>query len=257
MFKRTLITAFLFSTAAAHASDYQFEVDGGYGATDSDYADRENITLRGTYYFNPVKTDGHVLGEAAFMERASNISLGAARTTYEQSDRPYTIYDQEYTSENYTARGEWYLPGNLFYVAAGVTRYESSFGSENTWSASLGVTPVEGLLISSDFYEDQEVDENWNLNAKYVTDGLGSTLAITSRYNYSDLGDDMLTLGLDYYLDRTFSIGIERSEYLGGETPHNILLRTRKFVTDRWSLSAYYGDTDYAESFGISTSLRF
>ncbi len=62
MFKRTLITAFLFSTAAAHASDYQFEVDGGYGATDSDYDDGENITLRGTYYFNPVNTDGRVVG---------------------------------------------------------------------------------------------------------------------------------------------------------------------------------------------------
>lgn len=264
MFKRTLVTTLLFSTAAAHASDYQFELHGEYTEAESDYSEQDNITLQGTYYFNPVSTDGHVLAEAAFMERASNISVGATRTTTNllpstslTVDGPVTRGGYEYTSEQYSARGEWYLPGDLFYVAAGVAQFDYRQESSNAWSASLGVTPVEGLLISSDFYEDQELDETWNLNAKYVTDGLGPTLAITSRYNYYDRGDDSLRLGIDYYLNRTFSIGVERSEVLGGNTPNNILLRTRKFLTDRWSLSAYYDDTDYAESFGVSTSLRF
>lgn len=262
MFKHTAIAAAVVMAAGAQASEYQWDLGGQVSRSDSDTTEGDTFSLDGAYYFAPVATDSHVLGEAAFMERASNIRL-----RYQHTDSENTATTSiNYTVDALNAQAEFYLPGDLFYVGLGATRDDweidgpSGFNglseSETTWNTSLGVTPTEGLLVYSNFYEDQDLDENWNLNAKYVTDSLGPTLAIQSQYRHQP-GDDSLSLSLDYYIDRTLSVGFSRSERLGGSTPENYQVRARKFFTDHWSLSGSYNKADDTDGFTIGTRIRF
>jgi len=287
MFKRVLFTTLTLTAVGANASDYQFELSGDVGLQDVDESlDSETYSLEGIYYFNPVQTRTHPLGQAAFLERASNIRIGYNRETLEGPDQTFTNgedqwFVQEGTSSSVDAvsvRGEWYLPGDLFYMGLGLTHFEEDFfgsRSDTRWSASLGITPAEGLLISTDIYEGRDGSEHWNLGAKYVTDDLGPTLAFEARY-HSPPGDDYMSLSVDYYIDRTFSIGIARNQrgilddtdpdyslirarsgYIGGSTWDNTEVRAQKFIGDRWSLSGRVYTDSWGDGFGFGASVRF
>lgn len=267
MFKHAAIAAAVVMAAGAQASEYQWDLGGQVSRSESDLSDQDRVSLDGVYYLAPVSTDSHVLAEAAFMERASNIQLRYSRLdqdandiTVTQDGLSYTRPGPDSTVDTLGAQAEFYLPGDLFYVGLGASHWEAEYrnlsDSDTTWNTSLGVTPTEGLLVYSNFYEDQDLDENWNLNAKYVTDSLGPTLAIQSEYRYQP-GDDSLSLSLDYYIDRTLSVGFRRHERLGGSTPENYQINARKFFTDRWSLSGFYSKADDSDGFGIETRMRF
>ncbi len=284
MSKRTFFATLALISTSTAASDYQLEVAGHYQQKELDKnRDVNSVALKGTYYFSPVQTESHVLGEAAFLERANNIHIDLKRTEYHQPS--YTVYFEDTTSGpdeyNYSysetfggstvrdnklsLKGEWYLAGELLYLGLGLDRYGQDFpnrpNNDIQWNASLGITPVDGLLISSDFYEDQQLDFDWNIGVKYVNDTLGRTFAINANVRHLQ-SKEYLTLGVDYYVDRTLSIGVEAQEIWLGTT--DLEVRARKFLTDSWSISARYFKTDSAEWYGgnakelsIGTSYRF
>lgn len=271
MLRRTLPIILLASVAGAQASDYQWELNGFLGHAETPTTDQDSIGLSGTYYFSPVETRSHPLAEAAFLERRSSVNLNHTRTESSAEDRSiqddnisYIIRGNDSTRDVSNFNAELYLPGDLFYLGVGARRGEvdtgSSSWSNTAWNASLGLTPVDGLLVYSRFFEDQDLDEHWNLNAKYVFDHFGPTIAVETNYDYDDYMRDRLSVSLDYYIDRTLSVGYQRTDSVG-DGPDNRLdghrLDIRKFFGDQWSLSGFYSKSGSFDGVGVEASFRF
>ncbi|ARU28911.1 putative porin [Cellvibrio sp. PSBB006] len=273
--------ALLLATDISIAQTYRSEISLDYLRRDREaLPDSESDTWRvsGTYYFSPVNTANHPLAEAAFLEKASNLSVSYLHEEWDYSDTYGSFrYETFVTEENLNADIELFIPNKMFYVAAGMTRDESKYrttvfymeddlnpgvetdtetDSDNSWHGSLGVTPIDGLLIWSDFYEDVDLDEHWNLNAKYVTDWNGNAINIEGGYNDYD-GDYSIYVVSDYYLDRTFSVGAGVSYIDAADSDNSYILRTRKFFTDRFSIHANYISSDFIDTYNIGIDVRF
>ena len=68
-----LLSAIAMTGTAAHA--YQAEIGASAGVFDPDNGGTSgSFGVDGTYYFNPVQTRNAPLAEAAFLDRASNVS---------------------------------------------------------------------------------------------------------------------------------------------------------------------------------------
>ena len=207
---RSLAPALLFALApaAALADDYRFEVKGAFDrhmrSNDGDSAaDLDAATLAGTWYFAPVSTDNVPLAEAAFLGRASSLSASAT-----QFDFLGTHLDAQGASVGY------YIPGTMFYAGAGVSRDETLIGISSTtvvteyntnWSGTLGIAPLDGLLLTTDF---QEHGYDPNITARYVGK-LPNNHFYAGSVNLADNDDVGTTLGLDfdYYFDDSTSLG--------------------------------------------------
>ena len=273
--------ALLLATDISIAQTYRSEISLDYLRRDREaLPDSESDTWRvsGTYYFSPVNTASHPLAEAAFLEKASNLSVSYLHEEWDYSDTYGSFhYETSVTEEDLNADIELFIPNTMFYVAAGMTRDESKYRTtvfymeddlnpgvetdtetdgDNSWHGSLGVTPIDGLLIWSDFYEDVDLDEHWNLNAKYVTDWNGNAINIEGGYNDYD-GDYSIYVVSDYYLDRTFSVGTGVSYIDADDSDNSYILRTRKFFTDRFSIHANYISSDFIDTYNIGIDVRF
>ncbi len=225
-----LATAFAFSSGFAVA-DYQSEVGANY--TDVEDGDGA-FGVYGQMHFSPVQTRNHPLAEAAFLERSTNV---------------YAAAGDDFDS--LTVGGELYVPDTMFYIGARVNRVDTGADDETTAYATLGLTPIDGLLVTTEFSED---GYDANLSAKYVTSlGGGNFVNLQGTYQDSDF-DDMLSLFADFYFDRTFSVGAGYTDFYGND---QFTLRTEKFFTEEVSGNLAFTDTDFGNAFTIGAAIRF
>src|SRR5688572_8448176 len=142
---------------AVQADDYRAEVRvyGQHVDLPDDSADADLLGATGTWYLEPVRTDGLPLAEAAFLGRSSFVSAAAARS--ELGDEKIDILSASFG---------YYVPDTIFYGRLGFTYLDDfSPGDRSIFSGTFGITPLDGLLLTTDF------DENgWdpNVTAKYV-----------------------------------------------------------------------------------------
>lgn len=289
-------TTFLLSTLAlavtaniASAENYHSEIHFSSGKSETEFdsyfgADKTNHNLiSGTYYFDGVSTRNHPLAEAAFLERSSNISLTHSRDrTRFRDDLVVDLPngDVDFLGEARfsstlavtTVDVEFYIPNSIFYVGGGIsegksrTRYSTidapyetgsyTYNPGSFWSARVGVTPVQGLLVWSEFFKDQELSDEWNINAKYVMDWSGNALNLEGSYDYF-YGYDSLSLAADFYFDRTFSVGVTYDYHEGDLWDDAYGLRARKFFTDKVAVEASYAKADNGDFYNVGVSLRF
>lgn len=125
------------------ATPYQTEV----GAIYTDIAGEiDVIGLGAEWHFAPVATDGHPLAEAAFLEQSSSVSVVHGMTDVDDFDLEVntTLLNLGY-----------YVPNSMFYVGAVLQRTsvetQGFSDSDTDWGLTLGVSPVEGLLITTDY----------------------------------------------------------------------------------------------------------
>lgn len=265
----------ILSSTYVSADDYQSEISAVYFNSDSDHTDSSGYGIGGRYFFNPVNTSQGPLAEAAFLQRASSVALNYTRS---ESDHAYSDLDG-FTSQgsgeddNYSLRADFYVPNSIFYAGLTVSHGEYSYrervqhnaefpsetfnqqGSETDIGAVLGITPIDGLRISSAFHEDYDISEDWNLSARWVTDTMGPTIALIGDYGYAG-GLDVVNLGVDYYIDRSFSIGLTHSDALELDNSASTSVRARKFFTDNFSVQAEYVDDHYG-SYNLGAAMRF
>lgn len=78
----SLVVALLSSVVTFPAHAYQFEVEVGYTDSETDYdsnfwpdEDSDSVSISGTYFFTDVETNKGPLSVAAFLDRASSISV--------------------------------------------------------------------------------------------------------------------------------------------------------------------------------------
>ncbi len=236
-FSKTLLsTAVLLTSSLAMANTYNGEVSLEYADFDNDLT---AISLQGVYHFTPVDTANKPLAEAAFLERRSFVNAG------------HTEFDFDGGSSDAQNIGfGFYIPSTIFYVGAQYVKMED----ENDTVVTLGITPIDGLLVSTSHSEEAE-DYEANIAAKYVSKLAGDT-AINLEAGFAqgpDDEEDTLSLAADYYFTSFFSVGatLEDQE----ESAYG--LRTRYFFNDNFSLNAQIVSADEADAYSIGAAFRF
>jgi len=240
-----LCIAAAFTCADARADDYRFELEPAAGhltieQDDSPDVDLDQVGVGGTYYFKPVPTDGLPLAEAAFLNRSSYLGAEAVRS--ELGDEKIDIF---------RASVGYYIPDTMFFARLGYTYLDDfSPGDQSRFDGTFGITPFDGLLVSTDFDED-----GWdpNATAKYVgMFGNGHWYAASIRVVDPDDDDIIVGADFDYFFDPTFSVGV------GADSDFDTLeVRTENFFTPGFSLGGRAFFTDAGDGFAASVKWRF
>lgn len=247
---RSMAPALLFALApaAALADDYRFEVTGTFDRDMRSEDDLDVAALAGTWYFAPVSTDNVPLAEAAFLGRASSLSAIAA-----QVDLLGNHLNGGGASVGY------YIPGTMFYAGVGVSRDEDLIFLSSTtalteyrttWSGTLGIAPLDGLLLTTDF---QEHGYDPNITARYVGK-LPNNHFYAGSVNLADHGGyDGTSFGLDfdYYFDDSTSVGLGFDDVL-----NRWELRGEKFFSKSWAAGVSAYANDLTDGFGIHVTWR-
>lgn len=245
-----LLSAFI-CTGHVHAYQAEVGVSGSY----IDYDDidaAKSFEVDGTYYFSPIQVKNNPLNEAAFLNRASNMSSSLG---YEDND------DIEITHLH--ASLEYFVTTTDFYLSAGMNHLEVDStigkGDATTYSAEVGYLPASGLLVAigligiSEDNADDEIDPT--LRAKYVTQVTGYDMNFEAATSFGDT--DYYNVGADLYLDKTFSVGTSYSSDLDHISDDEWSIRTKKFFNQQVSLEGSVAFGDDANTYGLRGAYRF
>lgn len=226
------------ASGVAVAQDYQFELGVNYTDIDIDNGPSEDsFGAYGIYHFTEVNVGQQPLAEAAFITRSSNAYV------YGSNDLDVV-----------TGGVEFYIPDTIFYVAGEITRTDfDGQDTENDWGVRAGITPVDGLLLYTTYYDEPGYDAN--IHAKYVAPLGGSTFVnLEGGYTDADEGNAYYAFA-DYYFDQTLSVGVGfESDELLDDT---FTVRARKFFTPVISGDLSFYKNDYFDGFTIGASFRF
>lgn len=278
------LTALSFFCDITLADDYQTELDADVTNTQHpSSANTDAWSLSGIYYFNKVDVKDHPLAEAAFLEQRGNLKLMYARQKtdmefwrgyydpFPDSNGFYSPFvtksDGSIINSIANAAIEVYVPDTILYIGGSYdqTRQKIHIPSDgrsptfdekiidNSWSARLGITPVTGLRVWSEFYEDQDVKDDWNVKAKYVRDWNGNAINIEGGYQHEKEFSDTYNLGSDFYFNRSFSVG---ATYDYNENYTSRGIRARKFFNDNVSLQASYTRSMQTDAYNLGVSWR-
>ncbi|MDO3384598.1 putative porin [Gilvimarinus sp. SDUM040013] len=269
-----LVTPALLLSVAAQAdmaslnleSEYQFELRGSYTYDDQPIAsldfDSQAYGVEASYFYAPVKLGQQPYAEAAFLQGVSSLELSMQRRETESRftdcascNAASSTYDYlTLTSRSYVA-DYLYLEGTYSYSDYEYQSFNSTSSNDSDfWFASIGVMPLEGLLITTDFNKRNSLFENgWNLGAKYVVP-VTETAAINMEATYSDpdIGDDTWLLEADYYFTPTLSLGGSYSTQSELYTARSTWYWSKSFAVDVEYQEQYLGD-----SYTIGVSTRF
>lgn len=226
----------------------------------------DQVPVQATYYLSSVDASQGPLAEAAFLNRASSVSLNYQYTHYE---------GWETRTNNYRSLDfNYYVPDTVFFLGASIQQQKNSgrgdygygYGSyryetdwESRWVGRLGVAPMDGLLLWSEFYEHVQVSDYWNLHAKYVKPLAGNrAFGIESSYHNVEGEQHEVHVTGDYYFSNKFSVGLGVTDYRHDDyQDKDVLLRTRYFFTDTISLDLTYTDRNYYDTWRLGATARF
>jgi len=240
----TCLAGALVLPLAAQADDYQSELIGfvDHLSLDEDVSpDDANIFgAQYAWYFKPVKTDGLPLAEAAYLNKSSFVAGGVNFADF--GDEDFDVLHAEV---------DYYLPNTMFFGRLAVTHSDDDFVDDDTViSGSFGITPMDGMLITTDFDE-----HGWdpNVTARYVGKmGNSHYYAGSVSFVDPDEGDVSVGVDFDYYIDHSFSVGA------GFATGNDAFqLRARKFFTNRFAVGGHISTADGGDGFGVNASWRF
>ena len=232
----------MFACAGAQADDYRFELAASFDRLSvDDSPDADIFSVGGTFYLKPVPTDGLPLAEAAFLNRSSFVNATLARIDFAGEN-----------ADLLEANFGYYIPNTIFYGRIGVAKVDEDVGLDDDTivSGTFGVTPIDGLLVTTDFTED-----GWdpNATAKYVGK-LGNDHYYAASVSVLDPDEDDVEIGLgfDYYLDHTLSVGGEVTS--GSDT---VAVRAEKFFMQNFAVGGrvYFGDE--GDGAGVTVKWRF
>lgn len=255
MKKLAVVSAILTASAfSVSANAYQAEVGGSYTYNDwDDVSSTNSFGVDGTYYFNPVQVRNSPLNEAAFLDRASNVS---AHVDYASNSG---VKDR-----NYGANVEYFVPNSDFYVSGGLGRTEHKvkrYDIDNkvtTYGAEVGYLPAPGLLVAVGVtgYDAKNGKDGVDptVRAKYVTQVGQNDINIEAFGAFGDL-DEYGVRG-DYYLDKTLSLGLDYyNNDLADQDEWGI--SAKKFFNQNVSLEGRVGLGDNYNTYGVRAAYRF
>lgn len=253
--KALLLICAIGGAAGVEANPYQVELFADYEHIDSD---QSSFGANAQMYFAPVRVDNHVLAEAAFLNRASNLTVRYGKATL--------FYDGEQLGEggelvdftNTRLDVDWYGVTTGVYLAfsqetyAPEDRYED-WPDYGDWGAKVGFMPMPGILVYTDYQD--EVGYKPNFSVKYVSN-MTNGKAVNLEASYTDYGDDgrnFLQVGADIYLSRTFSVGGTISQ----QEDTRFGFRTQYFFSPTYYIGAFVSVDDDYEKLGVNAGMRF
>jgi hypothetical protein len=245
---RRLTAVFLagiLASAAAHADDYRFELGASFDRVGFDDApDADIFGVGGTFYLKPVPTDGLPLADAWFLNRSSFVNASLSRLDFAGEN-----------ADLLDANFGYYIPNTIFYGRVGVAKTDEDLGlgddgDETLVYGTFGITPIDGLLVTTDFTED-----GWDANAtaRYVGK-MGNDHYYAAQVSVHDPDDDDVNVGLDfdYYLDHTLSIG--GGVGIGSDT---VTIRAEKFFMQNFAVAGRVFFGDDGDGLGATVKWRF
>lgn len=233
----------LITSGFAIADAYQSEVGLLASRWDVNGANSNNYEVNGKYYFNLVKTDNLPLAEAAYLGKSSNVFAALGRN-----------YGHGYlaNSKIYSGGVEVYIPENFLYVKVNAAHYSYDNDSDNNVVTTIGLTPLDGLRVATSWNSDEGYHAN--IAAKYVTAiGSGQFINLEASVADTDFGTNK-SIGGDFYIDNTFSVGAEISDDNLGT---DYTVRTRKFFNEQFSGELSYTDANVGNEVALGVNYRF
>jgi len=265
MFKKTAIVAGIgLALSATAQADYRWELGAGAarGTADSELKNTANdqknstdadiFTVDGTFYLDTVDTSKGPLGEAAFLDHASNITLAFADGEVDLSDADNEDGQTYSLQTRYVAEGPgWQLSGWL--VDLGIERAEPGDQEVDFYNLGIGkyITANTTLVLE---YE----KANINNGSDYDSYGVAldhffalSSGGIKARANagktvVSGLDDPTVWgLGATWYLNNNWGIGadFEQADYNGFET-NGYKVNVEWFITESFAVDLSYSDVE-------------
>jgi hypothetical protein len=214
---RVLAAAAVLASLPALADDFRIQAQLSYDQIEPEgsAADVDVYAVSGTYYLEPVPTDGVPVGEAAYIARTSYANAVWSKVDFGDGD-----------VDALAANLGIHVPDTIFFGRLGVVRTDfPDLGGgptdDTSWNGTFGIVPVPRLFFGTDFAEG---GYDPNITARYVgqfanTRWYGASITATDP----DEGDTDVALEFDYYFD-SFKLG-------GGYGSGN----------DRWSARAEVG----------------
>lgn len=256
--KKVLLATVIAALSISAAQAYQVELNGvaTYNNTDTGAGNSETFGLgspdvfglpvlglpttpgiQGTYYFNQVSDRNGPRAEAAFIQRASNVS---ASYNYAKND------DLETHINNFNVGGEFYVPNSNFYAAASIGRnYTKVKGIKQVgvtgYTAEIGLLPISNLLVAVgvagvDYQSDSETDPT--IRAKYLTKlNNNNDVNLEGSVRFSD-GGNAYSISSDYFVDRNSSIGVSYNliDIDNSDDIYSLGINARTFIDQNTSL---------------------
>jgi hypothetical protein len=280
MFKKTaLIAAVGMAISATAQAEYRFEA--GAAITGGDVS---SLGIGGTYYLDSVDDSKGPLGEAAFMSRASSISLSGSDGETDADD----IEDLEVWSVSADARlvfgeGGWiadlgYLysepeladgPGNIDTdINAGTVGFGKYLFENTTLVASYTYIDIEAETDDGVELFDSDYDA-YRLDVDHLFQfGDNGGLKLHAAYGLVDLDDnddiDIYELDATWYICRNLGIGAAiRNTEQDGQEIEEYGVSGEYFINEQVAFSVSYfegefDDTNFeTDSFMVGITARF
>ncbi|HEY0975362.1 MAG TPA: putative porin [Solimonas sp.] len=244
MMKKALFLALATAvgSGSALAQDYQWDASLGYTDFENDSALSAGIT----YHLDRVKTAGHPLAEAAFLERSSNLSLGYV--TFDDAD-----------ADAIGVAGEFYF--DQLYLSGGYTAAEIGGVDVDTISARIGWMLADGFRLAAGIdrvdadVPNVDARNDIAIEAKYVTKMEGGTaLNLQASVTLLDdpIDDELFEVRGDYYFNPAFSVGAGVSI---ADDDTNYGIGARYFFTPTFSGGLLYETANDGDDDVISAAL--
>ena len=244
-FKLLVAALGVVASGFAIADTYQVDLSANALRFENDQSNNthEAFELGGSYYFKAVETNNLPLAEAAYLGKNSNVFAG-----FGVSPKQNGVPNQKV----YAVGAEFYIPESFLYVSAGGSRHSVNHEHDHDWFTTVGVTPIDGLLVTTSYNHDDGYDAN--IHAKYVTSiGTGQFINVEAGLADTDFGT-YKSVGGDFYIDNTFSVGANIAD---DDTGTEYTLRTTKFFTEQFSANLAFTDADEGNEFVVGASFRF
>ena len=147
--------------AAAQADEFRIQAQVAYDQVDfEDLApDADVLTGTGTFFFEPVPTDGVPVGEAAYIHRSSYVDVTASGVELGDADADAIAANVGYHFTDTVV--------SMLFARVGVVQTDISGDDDTSWNGTLGVVPIPRLFFGTDFTED---DWDPNVTARYASE---------------------------------------------------------------------------------------
>jgi len=265
MFKKTALVAGIgLALSVTAQADYRWELDAGYARGSYDYdfrnipnqgnsgdsQDTDIVNVGGTYFLETVDTSKGPLGEAAFLDHASSVSLGFADGDLDLSGGDDADGQTYSIDMRYVAEGPgWKLSGVI--VDLGFARAEPGDREVDTLRAGLGyyLTQNTTAVLS---YENVSVNngpeaDRWGLDVEhFFAFGNGGLMARANGGKTVVGGiDDPTTwgLGATWYLNNNWGVGFDYGqEDFNGYEVQTAGANIEWFITESFAVNLSYKD---------------
>lgn len=204
---KTAMALALAAAAGVGVAQADFRMEAGVSYTDfSPQVGAGDSAISGdfTYHLAPVKTAGHPLAEADFLERSSN--LGVSYATFDDSDLDVLNLEGEFYLDRLYLRGSYSkIEDDLNNVSADIIRLRVGFVPVAGLRFAAGVNRNDSDALNSEEENDIVVE------AKYVSNvGSGNAINLEADLTLADDAADTTTLALvgDFFFTPAISAGV-------------------------------------------------